>query len=53
MKGEMNIMKKYETPEIMVNSLETEDVIASTFTEGSDNETGWLDKWTSGIIGEN
>lgn len=43
-------MKKYETPEIILTNLNPEDVIASTFTEGDgDNETGWLDKWTSGI----
>lgn len=44
-------MKKYEAPEIMIEELLVEDVIAATFTEGSDdNETSWLDKWTSGII---
>lgn len=43
-------MKKYVTPEIMVEELEIKDVIAATFTEGdSDNETSWLDKWNSGI----
>jgi len=43
-------MKNYETPEIIVAELKVDNVIASTFTEGSDNETSWLDKWTSGII---
>lgn len=44
-------MKKYETPEIFVEDIAIEDVIASTFTEGdSDNETSWLDKWNSGIL---
>lgn len=47
-------MKKYETPEISVTNLDIENVIASTFTEGDgDNETGWLDKWTSGVLGSN
>lgn len=43
-------MKKYVTPEITVEEILVEDVIAATFTEGdSDNETSWLDKWNSGI----
>ena len=43
-------MKKYEAPEIMTEELFVEDV-TTTFTESdSDNETGWLDKWTSGIL---
>ena len=47
-------MKKYETPELLLVKLEADDIIASTFTEGDgDNETGWLDKWTSGILGGN
>ena len=46
-------MKKYVTPEIIVTDLEIDNVIASTFTEGSDNETSWLDKWTSGINNAN
>ena len=32
-------MKNYETPEIIVAELKVDNVIASTFTEGSDNET--------------
>lgn len=48
MKGERK-MKKYETPEIMVEEILVEDVIAATYTEGSDNETNWLYAWTSGI----
>ena len=44
-------MKKYESPEIMIEELFVEDVITTTFTESdSDNESGWLDKWTSGIL---
>ncbi len=46
-------MKNYETPEIMVVNLETTDVIAAQLTEGSDNETGWVGSWTSGILGNN
>ena len=42
-------MKKYETPEIMVINLETTDVIAAQLTENGDNETGWVDSWTSGL----
>lgn len=43
-------MKKYVSPEITVNELEIANIIAATFTEGSeDNETSWLDKWNSGI----
>ena len=43
-------MKKYETPEIMVEEILVEDVIAAQYFEsGSDNETGWLFAWTSGI----
>lgn len=46
-------MKKYETPEVIVTDLEINNIIASTFAEGdSDNETGWLDKWTSGITNQ-
>ena len=49
MKGEIT-MKKYETPEIMVEEILVEDVIAAQYTEGgSDNETSWLYAWTSGI----
>ncbi len=47
-------MKKYEAPEIFITELVVSDVIAATFTESNDdNETGWLDKWTSGILGGN
>lgn len=46
-------MKNYETPNLYIEEIALNDNIASTFTEGSDNETGWLDKWTSGIIGGN
>ena len=43
-------MKKYVKPELLVEEIEVNDVIAATFTEGdSDNETSWLDKWNSGI----
>ena len=43
-------MKKYLKPELLVEEIEVNDVIAATFTEGdSDNETSWLDKWNSGI----
>ena len=43
-------MKMYVSPEITVNELEIANIIAATFTEGSeDNETDWLDKWNSGI----
>lgn len=45
-------MKNYETPELTAVELSLANEIASTFTEGSDNETGWLDKWTSGINGQ-
>lgn len=46
-------MKNYETPEIMVVNLETTDVIAAQLTESGDNETGWVESWTSGISGNN
>lgn len=46
-------MKNYETPNLYIEEIAVNDNIASTFTEGNDNETGWLDKWTSGIIGGN
>lgn len=46
-------MKNYETPELIVTDLDLEDVVASTFTEGDDNETGWGAGWTSGINGIN
>ena len=43
-------MKKYVKPELLVEEIEVNNVIAATFTEGdSDNETSWLDKWNSGI----
>ncbi|MBQ3562221.1 MAG: hypothetical protein IJA13_01550 [Clostridia bacterium] len=44
-------MKKYETPILDIKNLTVSDEVSSTFTEGSDNETGWLDQWTSGILG--
>lgn len=40
-------MKKYETPEILVEKIEAQDVIAGSFSEGGDNETPWLDGWAS------
>ena len=46
-------MLKYETPDIKIKEIHLESEIAATFTEGSDNETTWLDKWTSGIVGNN
>lgn len=47
-------MKNYETPNLYIEEITVSDNIASTFTEGdSDNKTGWLDKWTSGILGGN
>ncbi len=44
-------MKKYETPELNVQKIETNDVIASTFTEGGDNNVDWLNGWASAING--
>ena len=44
-------MKKYEAPEITVVELVPTDVIAATLTE--DNETGWFDSWTSGVLDAN
>lgn len=47
-------MKKYETPAFDIKQLDIVSVIAATFTESdSDNETSWLNKWTSGILGGN
>ncbi len=41
-------MKEYIKPEISVEEIKTQDVIAATFTEnGSDNNTDWLDSWAS------
>lgn len=45
-------MKRYETPELTAVELSLVNEIAATFTEGSDNETGWLGSWTSGIFGQ-
>ena len=43
-------MKKYETPEINVIELDVADVVATSYTEPTgDNDTSWLDKWTSGL----
>ncbi|MBQ0083847.1 MAG: hypothetical protein KBS52_03670 [Clostridiales bacterium] len=42
-------MKKYETPELSVEKIETKDVIAVTYTEGGDNETNWLTGWASAL----
>ena len=42
-------MKKYETPEISFEKIDTVDVIAGSFTEGGDNETDWLDGWASAL----
>ncbi len=45
-------MKKYIAPEITVTELVLTDVIAATFTESKDdNETSWIEGWTSGILG--
>ena len=45
-------MKNYEAPEFIVNKLVVSDVIAASFTESSDdNETGWIESWTSGVLG--
>ena len=43
-------MEKYKAPEIIIMNFTLKDTVATIFTEGDDNETGWLDKWTSGII---
>ena len=47
-------MKNYVEPKIIVINFNPQDIIAATFTEsGDDNETGWLDKWNSGILSGN
>lgn len=46
-------MKKYETPVIEVKGLAVSNEIAFTLDETTDNETGWMDSWTSGINNNN
>ena len=45
-------MLRYKTPEIKISEIHIDSEIAATFTEVGDNETDWLEKWTS-AIGDN
>ncbi len=41
-------MKEYIKPEISIEEIKAEDIIAASFTEtGSDNNTDWLADWAS------
>lgn len=42
-------MKKYESPELLVESINAQDVIAGNFVEGGDNETPWIEGWASAL----
>ena len=42
-------MKKYESPVLEVKELAVSNEIAFTLDETNDNETGWMDGWTSGV----
>ena len=42
-------MKKYETPELNVETIETADVIAMTVDESGENVGSWLNGWASGL----
>ena len=42
-------MKKYESPVLEVKELAVSNEIAFTLDENNDNETGWMDGWTSGV----
>ena len=46
-------MKKYETPVLEVKELAVSNEIAFILDENNDNETGWMDGWTSGINSNN
>ncbi len=46
-------MKKYQKPELTIEEIKTNDIIADSYTEnGGDNETGWLENWAS-VLGQN
>ena len=45
-------MKKYETPILEIKGLTVSNEIAFTLDE-TDNETGWLEGWTSGVNQQN
>lgn len=49
-KGEIK-MKNYETPILDIKELTVLDEVSYTVTEDSDNETSWLENWTSAILG--
>ncbi len=41
-------MKKYIKPELLIEQVKTDDIIAASYTEnGSDNNTDWLENWAS------
>ena len=42
-------MKKYETPILEIKGLTVSNEIAFTLDENTDNETGWLEGWTSSV----
>lgn len=47
-------MLRYKTPEIKISEIHIDSEIAATFTEvGGDNDTDWLENWTSAIGGNN
>ncbi len=44
--------KDYTAPGLAVQKIESDDVIAATFTESGDNEVNWLDGWASAVNGQ-